>query len=114
MDRFITLKNIGNILGNLEYLQNLVFPIINLYVNITWLRQRIILAPRNYVFAIYIRSFLEIFHELIRISKLVDTLASAGEEINYLPEDAKVTTTLLELEIDAPIICLKAEFTGGF
>jgi hypothetical protein len=38
---------------------------------------------------------------------LVDTLTNAGEEINYLPDDVKVATTLLELEINAPIICLK-------
>jgi hypothetical protein len=41
-------------------------------------------------------------------------LTNAGEEINYLSDDAKVATTLLELEINAPKICLKAEITCAF
>jgi hypothetical protein len=57
---------------------------------------------------------LEKYHEIIRVSKLVDTLKNAGEEIKYLPDDAKVATTLLELEINAPKICLKAKFTCAF
>lgn len=53
-------------------------------------------------------------HESLRVSKLVDTLTNTGEEISYLPDDANVATTLLELETDAPIIYLKAEFIGAF
>lgn len=43
-----------------------------------------------------------------------DTLTNVGEEINYLPDDAKVNTSLLELEIDAPIICLKPNLSALF
>jgi SHS2 domain-containing protein len=57
---------------------------------------------------------LQKYQELIRASKLVDTLINAGEESNYLHDNAKVTTTLLELEIDASVIRLKAEFTSAF
>jgi hypothetical protein len=45
---------------------------------------------------------------------LVDRLKNAGDEINYVPDDVNVATTLLELEINVPKIGLKADFTCAF